>query len=74
MQTIIILLEAKKLIVVQLNSYTVWKIQIQELVLPNNAKGFVAVDEYVVGNLVTTVGFKRASGSMLTHHPNLIGT
>ena len=48
---------------------------------PNNAKGFVAVDEYVVGNLVTTVGFKRASGSYvdtplpaINRHSNFSGS
>ena len=29
---------------------------------PNNAKGFVAIDEYIVGNLTTAIGFTRASG------------
>jgi hypothetical protein len=29
----------------------------------SGAKGVQPIDEYVVGNLTTTMGFKRASGS-----------
>lgn len=48
---------------------------------PNNAKGFVAIDEYIVGNLTTTASFKRASGvyvdtplPQINRHSNFSGS
>ena len=39
---------------------------------PNNAKGFVAVDEYVVGTLNVTIDTLRATGSYVsTNAPTL---
>ena len=50
----------------EVNSTTIeFRIRMEEADTGNTsgAKGVVPIDEYVVGNLTTTMGFKRASGS-----------